>query len=535
MWIFSRGVVLLILMRQESNALFESQDLCLRQELLEYMGIHDNDASESSHIMGGKNGGVVLGLSLLSMVYEREQHVLNVDCYVFSGLLLVTRIGDDTILLGYLCATDIHLIITDIVRDLWKVNIMEYWWYVHRLVLITSQDGLVFGQNIMWTGYECVAESEYMFSDGSVVYAASVDRYRTTHIIGPVSTLGSGTIVLLLALVSGLFCNQLGEDCWELQFDDYKNPHEKMEKKNNEDLICKVMRTLASVEIEIMLILGLPCCLSSSSVRCLENVVDSRSSQVPVPLPEDPDEAIRQTYLDGTDTESITFEDPIETKTPETARMVVSVPPAMSPGLFASMAEVAAMSESTFCKRFRSSYESSLALSPPDLPSRKHYRGDYDLWSTRMEQYLTHTNYALWEVIINGDAPTVASASAEGPIPPKIAEQKLARKNKLKAKITLLLAIADEHLLKFHEIKDAKTLWEAIKARFQKLISQLEIHSEVISHEDENLKLLRSLPSAWNNIALIMRNKSEIKGQSNSSSNSQNVAFVSSENTSNTN
>ncbi|GJZ44741.1 retrovirus-related pol polyprotein from transposon TNT 1-94 [Tanacetum coccineum] len=88
--------------------------------------------------------------------------------------------------------------------------------------------------------------------------------------------------------------------------------------------------------------------------------------------------------------------------------------------------------------------------------------------------------------------------------------------------------------------------------RFQKLISQLEIHGEVISQEDANLKLLRSLPSAWNNIALIMRNKSdldtlsmddlynnlkvyesEIKGQS--SSNSQNVAFVSSENTSNTN
>ncbi|GKA31482.1 hypothetical protein Tco_0717787 [Tanacetum coccineum] len=60
---------------------------------------------------------------------------------------------------------------------------MEYWWYVHRLVLITSQDGLVFGQNIMWTGYECWAESEYMFSDGSVVCAASVDRYRKTHII----------------------------------------------------------------------------------------------------------------------------------------------------------------------------------------------------------------------------------------------------------------------------------------------------------------------------------------------------------------
>nr|GEW99479.1 putative ribonuclease H-like domain-containing protein [Tanacetum cinerariifolium] len=90
--------------------------------------------------------------------------------------------------------------------------------------------------------------------------------------------------------------------------------------------------------------------------------------------------------------------------------------------------------------------------------------------------------------------------------------------------------------------------------RFQKLISQLEIHGEVISLEDTNLKLLRCLPSAWNNIALIMRNKSDldtlsmddlynnlkvyeskIKSQSNSRSNSQNVAYVSSDNTSSTN
>ncbi|GJT36134.1 ribonuclease H-like domain-containing protein [Tanacetum coccineum] len=124
-----------------------------------------------------------------------------------------------------------------------------------------------------------------------------------------------------------------------------------------------------------------------------------------------------------------------------------------------------------------------------------------------------------------------ASAGAEGPIPPKTAKQKLARKNELKAKNTLLLSILDEHLLK-----------------------QLEIHGEVISQEDANLKLLRSLPSAWNTHTLIMRNKSdldtlsmddlyndlkvykdEIKGQSSSSLNSQNVAFVSLENTSSTN
>ncbi|GKA74132.1 hypothetical protein Tco_0780434 [Tanacetum coccineum] len=180
------------------------------------------------------------------------------------------------------------------------------------------------------------------------------------------------------------------------------------------------------------------------------------------------------------------------------------------------------------------------------------------------EYYITHSDLPLWEVIVNGDTPAVASASAEGPIPPKTAELKLARKNELKAKSTLFVAIPDEHLLNFHGIKDAKTLWEAIKARsegldktydkFQKLISQLEIHGEVISQEDANMKLLRSLPSAWNNIALIMRNKvnldelsiddlynnlkvyeAEIKSQSSSSSNSQNVAFVSSDDTSSTN
>ncbi|GJZ04562.1 ribonuclease H-like domain-containing protein [Tanacetum coccineum] len=175
--------------------------------------------------------------------------------------------------------------------------------------------------------------------------------------------------------------------------------------------------------------------------------------------------------------------------------------------------------------------------------------GEYDLWRIRMEQYLTFTDHALWEVIVNGDSVSPvasASAGAEGPIPPKTAEQKLARKNELKAKSTLMLAIPDEHLLKFHACKDAKSLWEAIKNRFggnkeskkmqktilkqnyenfaassqegldktydrfQKLISQLEIHGEVISQEDANLKLLRSLPSTWNNIALIMRNKSDL-------------------------
>ncbi|GKC93005.1 hypothetical protein Tco_1158447, partial [Tanacetum coccineum] len=59
--------------------------------------------------------------------------------------------------------------------------------------------------------------------------------------------------------------------------------------------------------------------------------------------------------------------------------MAVRVPPAMSSGLSASIAEVAAMSESAFRKRFSSSYESSPFVSPPGLPSRNRYRGTSEL------------------------------------------------------------------------------------------------------------------------------------------------------------
>ncbi|GJZ16301.1 putative ribonuclease H-like domain-containing protein [Tanacetum coccineum] len=210
-------------------------------------------------------------------------------------------------------------------------------------------------------------------------------------------------------------------------------------------------------------------------------------------------------------------------------------------------------------EKIESQSETTQTVSVLKLPIKIR---DYDLWSMRMEQYLTHTDYALWEVIVNGDAPVVASASVEGPIPPKTAEQKLARKNELKAKSTLFGGNKESKKMQKTILKQQYENFTTSRSegldktydRFQKLISQLEIHGEVISQEDANLKLLRSLPLAWNNIALIMRNKSdldtmsmddlynnlkvyeaEIKSQSSSSSNSQNVAFVSSENTSSTN
>ncbi|GJV62672.1 ribonuclease H-like domain-containing protein [Tanacetum coccineum] len=177
---------------------------------------------------------------------------------------------------------------------------------------------------------------------------------------------------------------------------------------------------------------------------------------------------------------------------------------------------------------------------------------DLNLLIMRMEQYLTHTDYALWKVIVNGDAPAIASANVGTEDGKTLWEEIKARFGGNKESKKMHKTILKQQYENFATSRSEGL--DKTYDRFQKLISQLKIHAEVISQEDANLKLLRSLPSAWNNIALIMRNKSdidtlsmddlynnlkvyesEIKFQSSSSSNSQNVAFVSSENTNSTN
>nr|GEY84542.1 ribonuclease H-like domain-containing protein [Tanacetum cinerariifolium] len=78
------------------------------------------------------------------------------------------------------------------------------------------------------------------------------------------------------------------------------------------------------------------------------------------------------------------------------------------------------------------------------------------------------TDYFLWEVILNGDSP-VPTRIVEGvlqPVAPTTVEQRLARKNELKARGTLLMSLPDKHQLKFNSHKDAKTLMKAIEKRF---------------------------------------------------------------------
>ncbi|GJR32318.1 ribonuclease H-like domain-containing protein [Tanacetum coccineum] len=208
---------------------------------------------------------------------------------------------------------------------------------------------------------------------------------------------------------------------------------------------------------------------------------------------------------------------------------------------------------------------------PPTITAMKIpiiKKGKYGIWSMRMRQYTCHTDHNLWGIIINGDleeepAPTGDQSGPSAPPAPKTAKQLAARRNQEREAIKSRFGGNEEskkmqkNVLK-HQFKNFTTVsnesLDKAYDRFQRLISQLEVYGAEVSKEDINQKFLRSLPPAWSQIALIMRNKADIdevdiddlynnlrvyedemKRSSSSSSTSQNLAFLSSKNTSSTN
>ncbi|GJY67403.1 putative ribonuclease H-like domain-containing protein [Tanacetum coccineum] len=203
------------------------------------------------------------------------------------------------------------------------------------------------------------------------------------------------------------------------------------------------------------------------------------------------------------------------------------------------------------------SVESPQMVSTVKLPILK--KCEYTLWSMRMELYLTNTDYGLWQVIMNGDEPVQTTKDDNGvetKIPPKTAQAILARQRERKAK-----SIPDEYQLRFHTIKDAKSLWAAIKSRFggnvesnkmqknvlkqqfekkfvsdtegldkaydtQKLLSLLEVHALIMRNKEGIDEL--DIDDLYNNLKVF---EADIKGSTGSSSNSKNVAFISIEDT----
>nr|GEU46397.1 hypothetical protein [Tanacetum cinerariifolium] len=189
-------------------------------------------------------------------------------------------------------------------------------------------------------------------------------------------------------------------------------------------------------------------------------------------------------------------------------------------------------------------------------------QGEYEMWKLRIEQYFQVQDYALWDVIENGNSfkpVPQTTANADGTstliIPgPVTTEEKAQKKNDVKDISMLLMALPNEHLLTFSQYKNARTLFEATQARFggndatkktqrtllkqmyknfnapsiesldsifnmlQKIISQLAILA--------NLDTM-SIDDLYNNFKIV---EQEVKRTvtSSSSSGSQNMAFLSS-------
>ncbi|GJX07598.1 ribonuclease H-like domain-containing protein [Tanacetum coccineum] len=141
-------------------------------------------------------------------------------------------------------------------------------------------------------------------------------------------------------------------------------------------------------------------------------------------------------------------------------------------------------------------------------------KGEYDIWAMKMEHYLAHTDYPIWEVIQRGNGPVSVSTDAKEiweAIKSRFGgndESKKMQKYILKQQFEGFSVTNSEGLHKGYD-------------RFQSLLSQLEIHGAGVSIEDANKKFLRVF-------------ESDVKSSTASSSSTQNVAFVS-ENTSSTN
>ncbi|GJT27175.1 ribonuclease H-like domain-containing protein [Tanacetum coccineum] len=130
---------------------------------------------------------------------------------------------------------------------------------------------------------------------------------------------------------------------------------------------------------------------------------------------------------------------------------------------------------------------------------------EYKMWEIRIKQYFHIQDYALWEVIENGNSwvPIPVTAPKSGPSTalkmnvPSTAEEKMCKKNDVKARSLLLMALPNEHQLTFDQL--------------QKLVSRLailgvvtppEVKKSVGTHNDnKNLAFLTtSSPSSTNTI-----------------------------------
>ncbi|GJS44360.1 putative ribonuclease H-like domain-containing protein [Tanacetum coccineum] len=203
-------------------------------------------------------------------------------------------------------------------------------------------------------------------------------------------------------------------------------------------------------------------------------------------------------------------------------------------------------------KKKTCSFESTNSGTTAKLPILK--LGEYEMWVIRIKQYFQIQYYALWDVIENGNSwvsvPHTAQENGTSVTKmsvPVTAEEKTNKKNNVKARSLLLMALPNEHQLTFKSL-------DSIFNRLQKIVSRLAILGVVIAQEDLNSKFLSSLPPEWNTHVVVWMNKPEVDTMSiddlynnfkiveqkvkksvGASSGAQNLAFMTAPSTSSTN
>ncbi|GJY23468.1 putative ribonuclease H-like domain-containing protein [Tanacetum coccineum] len=134
-----------------------------------------------------------------------------------------------------------------------------------------------------------------------------------------------------------------------------------------------------------------------------------------------------------------------------------------------------------------------MVLQEPKITLSMDCEGDARMKPIEVEELIKNRNKVLRRTV----------GTVEHVYEPTTAEEKHDRRNEMKARATLLMALPNKDQLKFHSYQDAKLLMEAIEKRYGR--------NRESKKEDINLKLLRSLPSEWKTHALIWRNKVEIE------------------------
>jgi hypothetical protein len=180
---------------------------------------------------------------------------------------------------------------------------------------------------------------------------------------------------------------------------------------------------------------------------------------------------------------------------------------------------------------------------------------DYEMWRIMIEQFFLVQDYALWEIIMYGDSFKLGTSSETidckvvqklntGPV---TTEERIQKKNDLKARSLLLMTLPRDQILAFSKYTTAKTLFEeicsvfggndstkktqktllkqtyenfsstsnesidSIFTRLQKIVTQLTMFGIEVEREYLNLKFLRSLSSEFHTNVAVWEDKPKLE------------------------